>query len=163
MNLLHPIPQKYTAFNPLYLIATWFHSGRLKPASGTWGSLAALPFVYVVIRYVGLQALPVATGILFTLGYFAAQDYVTKTGEKDASPIVIDEVVGISIALLPAGLDPKLWLIGFVLFRIFDAVKIGPVGWCDRKLPGAYGVMIDDVVAGIMAAVGVWLFSVYVL
>ena len=156
------LPKQYSAFSPWYLLATWFHSGRITPASGTWGTIAALPFIYVVYQQWSNTGLAVMASVLFAVGYFAAQDYTNKTGEKDASPIVIDEVVGMTIALIPAvTFDLTLWGVAFVLFRIFDAVKVGPVGWCDRKLPGAYGVMIDDVVAGIMTAIGITAYQLY--
>lgn len=160
--MFYSIPKQYSALSPWYVLATWFHSGRLKPASGTWGSLAALPFIYMTYIYLGSVGLSIMAGVLFILGYFAAKDYAIKTGEKDASPIVIDEVVGMTIALIPVGsFDLTTWGLAFILFRIFDAVKIGPVGWCDRKIPGAYGVMIDDVVAGLFAAIGVVIYQVY--
>lgn len=159
----YSIPPQYSPFSPWYVLATWFHSGRLKPASGTWGSLAALPFIYGVDLFFPDFGLVLMASTLFFLGYFASQDYVKKTGEKDASPIVIDEVVGMTLALIPViDFDFMTWSVAFILFRLFDAVKIGPVGWCDRKLPGAYGVMIDDVVAGLFAALGVMLYQVYV-
>ncbi len=163
MIFFSPIPKKYSPFSLWYLLATWFHSGRLNPAPGTWGSLAALPFIYLAYTVAGNAGIAFMAAILFILGYCATKDYIEKTGEKDASPVVIDEVVGMSITLIPvAYFDPILWALGFILFRLFDAVKIGPVGWCDRKIPGAYGVMADDIVAGLLAAFAVVGYQLYV-
>ncbi len=147
----YPIPQKYSRFSPWYLMATWFHIGRFRPASGTWGTFGALPFIYVVHCYAGAFGLTVMALFLFFIGLKACQDYAEKTGEKDSSAIVIDEVVGMTIALIPlVEFDTLMWSVAFICFRIFDAVKIGPVGWCDRRVKGALGVMIDDVVAAFM-------------
>ncbi len=144
-------------------IATFGYVGHLKPASGTWGSAAALPVGYLIHGLGGFPALAVATGLAFLLGTWATDRMTRDTENKDPSEIVIDEVVGMWIALWPlsaglwhAGADPWLfpwpgWVGGFVLFRLFDVWKPGPVGWADRQ-PGAVGVMLDDVIAGLFAA-----------
>ena len=147
-------------------IATFGYVGYLKPASGTWGSAAALPVAFVLHGLGGFPALAVATALAFVLGTWAT-DRMTRDGEnKDPSEIVIDEVVGMWIALWPlsaglwlGGADPWVfpwpgWVGGFLLFRLFDVWKPGPVGWADRQ-PNAAGVMLDDVVAGLFAAIGV--------
>jgi phosphatidylglycerophosphatase A len=74
-------------------------------------------------------------------------------GQKDPGEIVVDEVVGmwITLALVPPSIS--LYVIGFALFRVFDIFKPWPVNWADRQLPGAFGVMVDDVLAGIYALV----------
>jgi len=74
------------------------------------------------------------------------------TGEHDSGAIVIDEVAGMWITLLPIAYSPIHILLAFALFRFFDIVKPWPISWCDKKLPGALGVMADDVVAGIFSA-----------
>ncbi len=144
-------------------IATFGYVGHLKPASGTWGSAAALPVGYLIHGLGGFPALAVATALAFLLGTWATDRMTRDTENKDPSEIVIDEVVGMWIALWPlsaglwhAGADPWLfpwpgWVGGFVLFRLFDVWKPGPVGWADRQ-PGAVGVMLDDVIAGLLAA-----------
>ena len=148
------------------IIATVGGVGLLRPAPGTWGSAAAVPLGYALHGLGGFALLLFATVAVFGAGYWAALAEERATGAHDASEIVIDEVVGIWIALMPlsvglkhAGADPWVfpwpgWVGAFVLFRLFDIWKPGPVGWADRK-PGAFGVMLDDVIAGIFAAVGV--------
>ncbi|MFX9185022.1 phosphatidylglycerophosphatase A, partial [Acinetobacter baumannii] len=84
------------------------------------------------------------------IGLWAVEVYLQTAALKDPKEVVIDEVAGQLFALVPAGLDWRLWIIAFVLFRFFDITKIGPIGWAER-LPRAFGVMVDDVIAGIVA------------
>lgn len=151
------------------LIATWFYSGNLRPAPGTWGSLAALPFGWLIYTATGPFGFVLATALVFALGLWATRVETAGKTDHDPSEIVVDEVVGQWIALLPvafgaarAGADVlALWpgiLAGFLLFRLFDIWKPGPVGWADRR-GDAMGVMLDDVIAGVLAAVGVGLLA----
>ncbi len=148
-----------------HTIATFFGAGLLKPAPGTWGSLAALPAAWGLHSIGGFPLLAVATLLVFFIGWWATA--VDTAGKDDHDPleIVIDEVAGQWIALWalswPAtrhGLDITAlwpgWIAAFLLFRLFDITKWGPVGWADRR-GDALGVMLDDVFAGIFAAVGV--------
>lgn len=147
------------------ITATWFYSGYLRPASGMWGAFAALPLCLLVVAYAGLYGVIIVSFALFLLGLWAAHCYEIETGEHDSSRIVIDEVVGMLLASLPLLYDLS-WMniaLCFAAFRLFDALKIGPVGWLDRHVRGAFGVMIDDVAAGLMAAIVVfggmiWIF-----
>ena len=78
------------------------------------------------------------------------QSYTTK---EDPSEVVIDEVVGMSLMFLAVPIDSISYaLTGFIVFRLLDSLKPGPIGWCDRKVKGAPGVLLDDVVAGILSA-----------
>ena len=138
--------------HPAALLATWFGVGLLPVAPGTWGSLAALPLAWLVAFYLGPVALAAAALVLFAAGWWAADHIARKGGTGDPSWIVIDEVAGQMLALVPAALDPVLYAIAFMGFRIFDIVKPWPVGWADRKVPGALGVMLDDLLAGLWVA-----------
>jgi phosphatidylglycerophosphatase A len=146
------------------LIGTFFGAGYLKPAPGTWGSLAALPAAYVLHAIGGFPLLAAATVIVSAAGYWATAEMTRGQENHDPSEIVIDEVAGQWIALwaisYPAwshGLDITAlwpgWVSAFVLFRLFDIWKPGPVGWADRK-EGPFGVMMDDIIAGVLAAIG---------
>ena len=75
-----------------------------------------------------------------------------ESGVKDPGEVVIDEVAGMWIALLPAGLIWWQILLAAMLFRLFDILKPGPVGWADKRLPGGLGIMADDLIAGALAA-----------
>jgi phosphatidylglycerophosphatase A len=146
------------------LIATFFGVGLLPGAPGTWGSLAALPVGYALHWAAGFPLLLLATVALFLAGYWATARETAGGDDPDPGEIVVDEVVGQWIALFPlsAGLwamSAPTWLFpwpgwvgAFVMFRIFDIWKPWPVSWADRQ-HGALGVMLDDVLAGIMAAV----------
>ena len=151
------------------LLATFFFVGHLKPAPGTWGSLAALP-VFWALHQIGGPALAVAsTVIVFLVGWWATAKATEGEDNHDPSEIVIDEVAGQWVALLPvsigaaaAGSDVLAlypgWIAAFVLFRLFDIWKPGPVGWADRR-NDPLGVMLDDIIAGAFAAAGVLLLA----
>lgn len=154
---------------PTRLIATFFGVGLLRPAPGTWGSLAALPAAWAVHLAGGLPALVLATVAVFALGWWASARETAQGADPDPSEIVVDEVAGMWVALLPVSagawmlaLDPlRLWpgiVAAFVLFRLFDIWKPGPVGWADRR-HDPLGLMLDDIIAGAMAAVGVALLA----
>ena len=150
------------------LIATFFYVGRIPFAPGTFGSLAALPVAYIIHRFGGFPALALATVFAFVLGWWATASYTRTHDSHDPSEVVIDEVAGQWIALWPlsaglwhAGIDPAIfpypgWIGGFLMFRLFDIWKPWPVGWADRKST-PLGVMLDDVLAGIMVAIVVTL------
>ena len=138
------------------LIATWFGVGLMRPAPGTWGTLAALPFAILIKMAGGWIALLAAILIVSFIGYKVSEQWCALTKEKDAPQIVVDEVAGMWITLLAAPLTDMTVLCGFVLFRFFDILKPWPVSWCDQKLPGGYGVMADDIAAGIFAGIAVW-------
>jgi phosphatidylglycerophosphatase A len=153
---------------PSRAIATLGGVGLIRPAPGTWGSLAALLPGYALHVIGGFPLLLAGTVAAGLIGWRAARAEERATGNHDASEIVIDELVGIWIALMPlsfglwhAGADPWLfpwpgWVGAFAMFRLFDIWKPGPIGWADRQ-PGATGVMLDDVIAGFFAAIVVML------
>jgi phosphatidylglycerophosphatase A len=139
--------------HPYAWIALGFGSGLSKKAPGTVGSvLAALLWWWLMAdQALWLQLLVIAVG--FELGVRASNWMIAKTGVKDPGYIVWDEFIGQWIALL---LLPKTLVacaLAFALFRLFDIVKRGPVGWADKHFSGGFGVMIDDVFAGLLALV----------
>lgn len=144
-------------------LATVFGVGQMRPAPGTWGSAAALPLFWVVHVTGGFALAVVATALVFVIGVWATAEATRGTGNHDPSEIVIDEVAGQWIALWPVSFGASMmgidvlrlwpgWVAGFILFRLFDIWKPGPVGWADRR-HDAVGVMLDDVIAGVMAAI----------
>jgi phosphatidylglycerophosphatase A len=144
-------------WHPASLIATWFGAGLLPWAPGTWGSLAALPFAWAIAAVFGVGGLLVAAALAFLLGWWAAERVGRASGVEDQGAIVIDEVAGQWLAVAVAPLDPIAYLLGFLLFRLFDITKPWPASWADRSLPGGLGVMTDDVVAGLYAAAALYL------
>ena len=151
------------------LIATFGGVGHLRPAPGTWGSLAALPVAYLVLWLGGPFVFAAAILVVTAVGLAATRAEIAASGDSDPSHVVIDEVAGQWVALLPAGFGawhvgvPLLalypaWIAGFLLFRLFDIWKPGPVGRADAR-GDAWGVMLDDLIAGAFAALGVVLLA----
>jgi phosphatidylglycerophosphatase A len=103
----------------------------------------------------GAGILAAATLLVTIIGVFAADAYGQTTGRKDAPEVIIDEVAGQWIALIILPLDLWWFAAAFVLFRFFDITKIGPVGMAEQ-LSGGVGVMADDIVAGLLAALCLW-------
>lgn len=145
--------------DPGVLVATVFGVGRIKPAPGTWGSVAALPLPLLAPDGFDPLYLLVAAAIAFAAGWWAANRYQRLSGEHDASEIVIDEVCGQWIALSLVALTPIVVLAGFILFRVFDVLKPWPISLADRKIGGGFGVMFDDVLAGVAAALCLFTLS----
>lgn len=147
--MTHPAQMKWT--HPAKLIALWFGAGAMRHAPGTAGSLAALPFAYVIQKAGGNFALLIASLLMFFIGWWASHVYMKHVYggdmQRDPKEIVVDEVVGqwllLSI-LLPSAMS---YLIGFALFRFFDVLKPWPISTFDRRIKGSFGVMIDDVLA----------------
>jgi phosphatidylglycerophosphatase A len=147
------------------LIATAFGAGLMRPAPGTWGSLAALPAAWAVMAALGPLWLIPAAALVFAVGWWATAEETRGKADHDPAEIVVDEVAGQWIALFPVALGlahtgaPLLalwpgWIAAFVLFRLFDIWKPWLVGRADRR-GDALGVMLDDVWAGVFAAIGV--------
>ena len=152
---IKPIPEG-TKFSdwPVWL-STWFGAGLLRPAPGTLGTIAALPVGYLIVCLGGWVALALCALGLLCIGIVAADRYGKKSGEPDDQSIVVDEVIGVWIAAIPAEKFPYCWLAAFVLFRLFDITKPWPASYFDRKKRGGVDVMMDDVIAGIYAFLGV--------
>jgi phosphatidylglycerophosphatase A len=152
------------------LIATFLYVGHLRPAPGTWGSLAALPVAWVLHVLGGPGLLALGALLAFASGWWATAMETKGKDDHDPSEIVIDEVAGQWLALLPVSVGAAHvgvaitalwpgWLVAFLAFRLFDIWKPGPIGWADRR-GDALGVMLDDIFAGIAAALCVVLGAV---
>ena len=137
-------------------MATVFGVGRAPVAPGTFGSAAG---VILFLLLSGLSPVLYAVTLVGVtcLAIWAAEAYERQTGAHDDGRIVIDEVTGQLVALTPlvlAGRSRSFFLVvtGFVLFRVFDVWKPGPIRWLDRNVAGGAGVVLDDVLAGGFAA-----------
>lgn len=137
--------------NPVTLIATWFGSGLIAKAPGTWGSLAALPFAFLIVSLGGPFALAAAAALAFAIGIPAAARYAHALDRPDPSEVVIDEVAAQWLVLAVLPVTPLAWAAGFLFFRFFDIVKPWPVSLADRKLKGGLGIMADDMLAAAYA------------
>ncbi len=149
-------PASLGLFHPITMGATFFGSGLITKMAGTVGSAAALPPAFLIAYFIDPLALIPAGIIAFLVGMATAGKYADAAELKDPNPVVIDEVAGqfITLALIPA--NPVLYIVGFFLFRLLDIVKPGPAGWADKNLDGALGIMVDDVISGVMGMIILW-------
>ena len=157
-------PLQFVNFNNLF--PTFFYIGFLRPAPGTWGSLAGISLAYLFVELTNLLIFCLFLFLTILIGFWATKKYLEHNPENpDPSEVVIDEVIGQWIAILPIGYAVQfiqinndnywiVWLWAFVSFRFFDIIKLGLVGWADN-LGGAVGVILDDILAGIAAALTV--------
>ena len=130
-------------------LATCFKIGHLPIAPGTWGSLAAVIGWWLWLQYLDPLVFIVLIITIFIIGVFATNIIIDHTGEKDPSRIVIDEVAGqwLGLLVLP---DGALYIAAaFISFRLLDIIKPWPI-WQLEKFPKGWGVMLDDMLAGIL-------------
>ena len=144
------------------LIATFGLVGMIPFAPGTFGSLAALPFGWAFAVWTGPVGLLCAAIVVFFAGLWATGVETAGAANHDPSEIVIDEVAGQFLSLLPMAFGAVLtgsvgatMVAGFILFRLFDILKPFPVSWADN-MNSPMGVMLDDVLAGLLAALCLW-------
>lgn len=145
-----------------YWMATWFKVGLWPKMPGTWGSLMAIPAAALLYFIFGVKGLMIATFIVFILGIVSSYFVLYSTLDSDPSFIVIDEVAGQWLVLWAAGNDIRFWIVGFVLFRLFDILKPYPIKqieiYCAEgsQLSKATGIMVDDIAAAIYAMACLW-------
>jgi len=147
--------------NPNHLFAFGFGSGLAKKAPGTFGTLAAIPF-FLLLQNLSWPIYISWLLVTFALGVLWCDRSSKALGVHDHGGIVWDEFVGfwVTMFMAPAG---WMWiLIGFVLFRLFDILKPWPINWLDKKVHGGFGIMIDDVLAGIYALLVLQLIAFFV-
>ena len=135
---------------PDVLIAVGFGSGLAPKAPGTAGTLIAIP-LYMLMQSLPLISYLLITTCLFIAGIWICAYSAEKLGVHDHPSIVFDEIVGYLITMVAAPEGWQLIIVGFVLFRLLDAIKPWPISWFDRNITGGMGIMVDDVVAGIVA------------
>lgn len=127
--------------------------------------MAALPFAWVLQMAGGNVLLGLAIAAVFAAGLWSSAGFMDKSKSHDPGAVVIDEVCGQWITLLAAGSaagpDTVLYAMGFLLFRAFDVLKPWPISLADRKISGAMGVMLDDVLAGVAGAAVLYAIASY--
>jgi phosphatidylglycerophosphatase A len=136
--------------SPVQFLAFGFGSGLAPKAPGTAGTLAAIPLYLLVAHW----SLPYYTGFILVsalLGIWICGEASRQLGVHDHGGIVWDEFVGFWITLWALPVSWQWVLAGFVAFRVFDVLKPWPIGWLDRKIHGGLGIMLDDIIAGLMA------------
>jgi phosphatidylglycerophosphatase A len=131
-------------------LAQGFGSGRAPLAPGTFGTLPGVVLALALLPtplpvYIGITVLLLAVGIPL------CGEAAIALGRKDPPSVVWDEIVGMLVTMTAVPLSLTSILAGFALFRLFDIWKPWPIGWVDRRLQGGLGIMLDDIIAGVMA------------
>lgn len=146
--------------NPVHLLAFGAGAGMMPKAPGTWGTLVAVP-VFVLLQGLSLPVYLVLVLALSVLGVWICGAAARDLGVHDHPGIVWDEIVGYLITMIAAPAGWSWWLAGFVLFRLFDILKPWPIRAVDTGVEGGFGIMLDDILAGLMALaclqLGAWL------
>lgn len=146
-----PVPRAVWR-NPFYFIAFGFGTGAIPFAPGTFGTLMAIPF------YLVLKLLPLSAYIIFTIAFAAFASWLSDSISRDTNThdhpgMNIDEFVGFFVTMIAAP-DGWQWVvIGFILFRLFDIWKPWPISYADKHIQGGFGMIFDDVLAGIYALI----------
>ena len=146
-----------------YFVATMFGVGYCSFASGTAGSLATLPFAFAAAYYGGTVGIAAAAVVVFFAGTLATKE-VLKYTKHDPSIVVIDETAGqlfTFVAVADQLTGAADWRAFLLYFRVFDITKPQPARWADSKVLNAWGVMLDDIFAGVYAAVILYVISIY--
>lgn len=146
----------------MHLLAFGLGSGAAPKAPGTVGTLAAIP-IFLGVNNLSPTAYLVLVAAMFLVGIWLCDKTSRDLGVHDHGGIVWDEWVGLLVTLwlVPPG---WIWLLaGFLLFRLFDILKPWPIGWLDRQVSGGFGIMLDDLVAGLFALAVVQLGAVWLL
>ena len=144
------------------LIGTVFNIGKLPLAPGTWSSFFAVLVWYIFFRELNPTYFLLINIILFFLGLISSEIIIKNSNDHDPSKIVIDEWVGqwISLLFLPITLINAV--IGFILFRFFDISKLKPISYME-KIQGGWGIMLDDVLAGLLTLIILYSVNYYLL
>ena len=150
-----------------FLLGTLCYAGYFPVAPGTVGSLVSLPIIFMVCYYFGIFGLIILILLSFMTAMISIKEILLYT-KHDPSFIVIDEFVGQSVAFLFVSNLLKnnisfwwLYIVGFLLFRLFDVRKPFPVNYADKKMNNAFGVVLDDVFAGLYAAIGTYIVVLF--
>jgi len=153
LNLLKNAPFKKS----ILFLSSGTYLGYLPIASGTFGSLWGIPLFYWLSRKGPWIQLIIVIGLIL-IAIFLAGQAEKSLGRKDPSQVVIDEIVGYLTTMFGISFSWKMALAGFFLFRIMDIFKPYPIRKIDQRLPGGWGIVLDDVLAGIYCQIILRLF-----
>ena len=142
---------RVSLLNPVHFLAFGFGSGLAAKMPGTFGTLAALPLVGLLSHYAHFSVYLIVTILVSLVGIWICGKTAEDMGVHDDSSIVWDEVAGMLITMLAVPLSWQTLLAGFVLFRFFDIIKPWPISYLDKHVHGGFGIMIDDVLAGVLS------------
>ena len=138
---------------PSHLLAFGFGSGLAPVAPGTAGTLVGIPF-FMLLSQLPLAAYLLLTLVMFVIGVRVCDVCSRDLGVHDHGGIVWDEIVGYLVTMIAVPFAWQWILSGFLLFRLFDIFKPWPIRWFDRRVKGGFGIMVDDLIAGLFALAG---------
>ncbi len=147
--------------NPVQMLAFGFGSGLAKKAPGTVGTLTALPMYYLLMQF-SAETYLIVLVLVAVSGVWICGKAAEQIGVHDHGGIVWDEMAGYLLTMYWATFSWQNMLLGFVLFRLFDILKPWPIGWLDQHVDGGFGIMVDDILAGLMAAGCLYLFMLFI-
>lgn len=147
--------------DPLYFFAFGFGSGALPFAPGTFGTLLAIPF------YLMLSGLPLIPYLIFTVLFIMASVYSCERVSQDIHlhdhpGMCIDEFAGFFVTMINAPLGLTWVLLGFLFFRLFDILKPWPISYLDKNIHGGFGMVLDDVIAGLFSAALIQMIAIII-
>jgi phosphatidylglycerophosphatase A len=151
--VIGPGPRSPWADRLALLLATWFGCGFSPVAPGTAGTLGALP-LYLLVARSGPWAVALTALLVTAVGVAAAGRVARRRGLEDPQVVCIDEVAGVLVALIGARMEWIEVAVAVGLFRVFDIWKPWPARQLERRLPGGWGIVFDDLAAGAWVAIG---------
>ena len=162
MNCERRARQGIRLSHPRHLLACGFASGLASRAPGTWGTLVAVP-IYAAMVNLPVLAYVAVVGVMLVAGVWICGATARDLGVHDHSGIVWDEIVGYLVTMILAPPGWEWWLVGFVMFRFFDIAKPWPIRLVDEHVGGGWGIMLDDVLAGVFACLTLQLLALMLI
>ena len=147
------IRKRVSLANPIHFLALGFGSGLAPKAPGTFGTIAAIPLVCLLAYSTTLTGYVLVTLLASLIGIWLCGKTAHDMMVHDDSSIVWDEIAGLLITMIAVPLNWQTLLLGFVLFRILDILKPWPISYLDARVHGGFGIMIDDILAGVFALI----------
>jgi len=141
--------------DPLHLLSFGLGSGLIPFAPGSFGTLVAVPVVWFLHKF-DLATYCAVTLLVIVFGAWCCGRTAAALKAHDHRGIVLDEVAGYLVTMVAVPATAGWLLAGFVIFRAFDVFKPWPIGWLDRTVKGGAGIMLDDVLAGVYAAIALF-------
>jgi phosphatidylglycerophosphatase A len=147
------IRKRVSLANPIHFLALGFGSGLAPKAPGTFGTIAAIPLVCLLAYSTTLSGYILVTLLASLIGVWLCGKTAHDMMVHDDSSIVWDEIAGLLITMIAVPLSWQTLLLGFILFRIFDILKPWPISYLDARVHGGFGIMVDDILAGVFALI----------
>ena len=147
--------------NPVHFLAFGLGTGASPYAPGTVGTLLGIPLVILLAQW-PLWVYIIVSSVLIIVGIWVCDKTSKDIGEHDHGGIVIDEVAGYLVTMFTVPVNMWTLIAAFFVFRFFDILKPWPIGWLDKRVQGGFGIMVDDLLAGVYGLavmwIGVWVF-----